>query len=125
MKLPPVTTTVSASRVRDFAASIGEDSPVFHDVTAAVIPLPPTILFGIGAELEGDAALDAFGLRPAQVLHVEQEFRYHRPVHAGEELTFRSVASSFDRRGSAFVVLETEITRSSELVAELRQVLMA
>ncbi len=131
MKLPTVTTVVSRERVREFAMAIGDDSPVYCELAAAQaaghpdVPLPPTMLFGIGAELDGNAVFDALGLVPAQVLHVEQSFVFHLPVHAGEELTFVSVASTSVRRGSAFVVQETEVFRAGVLVADLREVLMA
>jgi hypothetical protein len=119
------TITFDRAQVRRFAESIGEQDPVFHDLAAARaaghpdLPLPPTMLFGI----EGDTHLVAMGVEPKQVLHVEQSFTYHSPVHAGEELTFASAFTEQHTR-RRFLVQETTVTRAGQLTTELRQVLM-
>lgn len=118
------TTTIGRDQVRRFAESIGEQDPVFHDLAAAQaaghpdLPLPPTMLFGI----EGDAHLAAMGVEPRHVLHVEQSFTYHCPVHAGQQLTFASVLTE-QRTRRRFLIQETTVTRAWQLTTELRQVL--
>jgi acyl dehydratase len=119
------TITIDRDQVRRFASAIGEQDPVFHELAAARaaghpdLPLPPTMLFGI----EGDTHLAAMGVEPKHVLHVEQSFTYHCPVHAGEELTFVSVLTEQHTR-RRFLVQETTVTRAGQLTTELRQVLM-
>jgi hypothetical protein len=133
LRLDPFTTAVGRDRIRRFATAVGEPDPIFHDLRAARaaghpdLPLPPTLLFGVAIEHEGDALLSALGVVPEQVLHVEQLFTYHRPAHAREELTFRSeLVDLYHRRDNrlTFAVQETEITRAGEAVMDLRQVLM-
>ena len=131
-QLPPFTTKVSRDRVRRFALAIGEDDPVFHDLSAARalghpdIPLPPTLLFSAELDRPGEDLLAKLGVPVDRVMHSEQRFTYHAPAHAGENLTFATVIADIrTRAGRTFLVQETEVTRDGEPVADLRQVLVA
>ncbi|MFR9805122.1 MaoC family dehydratase N-terminal domain-containing protein [Pseudonocardia sp. RS010] len=91
---PPVTATVERGRLRAFARATGQTDPVYFDLDAARaaghpdLLAPPTVLFFLAQE---DPALfshlEAIGAAVSTVLHGAQTFRYHRAVHAGDELT--------------------------------------
>jgi acyl dehydratase len=130
LTLRPLTTRVPRDRVRAFARAIGETDPVHFDVDAARaagyrdLLLPPTLLFGLELEQRGEELLVDMGLEPLRVLHAEQAFDYHLPVHAEEELAFSSrVADVYERGGLEFIVQETQVLRDSERAVDMRQVL--
>jgi len=94
--------------VNRFLDAIGEDSPVYHDLETAIkagfadLPVPPTyhsaILFhayeGLFPELE------RLGIDTRRILHVREEYDYHRPLYAGLslELTGKIIDVKGDRR---------------------------
>jgi acyl dehydratase len=127
---PAVTADIERGRLRAFAEAIGEQDPLYSDVTAAQaaghpdLPVPPSFLFGL--ELDGP---DSFGWLAAlevdlrRVLHGEQRFEYHRVAHAGETLTARSkITDVYSKRGGAldFIVRRTAVTAADgSAVADL------
>ncbi len=84
---------VGAEKIREFADAIGEPSPLCHDRQAARaaghpdLVAPPT--FAIAAIAR---AQDAVLFRPdlqldfSRVVHRDQRFVHHRPIHAGDQL---------------------------------------
>ncbi|MCL2582734.1 MAG: MaoC family dehydratase N-terminal domain-containing protein [Streptosporangiales bacterium] len=134
-KLPGFTAVAERGRLAFFARVIGEDDPVYRDVTAARtagfrdIPLPPTFLFSLELERPDPRAILAeLGIDMREVLHGEQEFRYHRVACAGEELRFEPrIADYYEKKGGAlrFLVRETEVTADGEPVAVLVNTLVA
>ncbi len=97
----PGTYLVGREKVREFAAAIGEHSPVHTDVAAArasgysdvVAPLT----FAIVLALEASAAVvrdPELGLDFSRVVHGEQSFEYVRPVVAGDELSIVTTVES-------------------------------
>lgn len=127
-----LTVTVERGRLRFFAKAIGETDPTYIDVDAARsaghndLPVPPTFFFSLDLERPNPFAyLTDLGVDLRRVLHGEQGFTYHAMAHAGDELTLRSsITDLYTRKGGAleFVVRETEVTRSGEPVATLRNV---
>jgi hypothetical protein len=123
---------VERGRLRSFAAAVGLDEAVFHDVDAARaaghpdLPVPPTFLFGLELE-HSQGTLAAMGVEMARVLHIEQGFVYHSTAHAGDRLTFAPVLVSVRaHRGARLQLLATETAvtrRDGTPVADLRQVL--
>ncbi|GHE27815.1 UPF0336 protein [Streptosporangium violaceochromogenes] len=94
---------VSRVKIREFAAAIGDDNPVYRDrevAQAAGYPdviAPPTfpIVFSLtGGSILADPEL---GLNFAMVVHGEQRFEYRRPINAGDELV--TVSTVTDIRG--------------------------
>jgi acyl dehydratase len=84
---------VSRVKIKEFAAAIGDNNPVYRDKEAAQaagypdVIAPPTfpILFSLQAGSE--ALVDPeLGLNFAMVVHGEQRFEYVRPICAGDEL---------------------------------------
>lgn len=129
----PETVPLERGRVRSFAATIGETSPLYLDDEAARaaghpdLLVPPTFLFGL--ELEHSDTFDVLrrhSVALSSVLHGEQAFTYHRQLHAGDVVTFSArFTETYSKAGGAldFVVRETAVTGGDgELVAELRSV---
>ena len=84
---------VGREKVREFAAAVGEASPLCHDVAAARaagyadVVAPPTfaIILALGAS-ETVVKDPELGLDYTRVVHAEQSFAYTRPIVAGDEL---------------------------------------
>ena len=87
------TYVVGREKVREFAAAVGELSPLSRDVSAARaegyadVVAPPTfaIVLALGAS-EKVVKDPELGLDYTRVVHSEQRFTYVRPIVAGDEL---------------------------------------
>jgi acyl dehydratase len=87
---------VGREKIREFAAAIGDDSPVYRDRDAALaaghrdVPAPPTFAIVIAQPAARQASADpAIGVDYARVVHGEQRFEHHEPICAGDVLTAR------------------------------------
>ena len=133
----PRTVTVEAGFLKLFAKATGETDPVYFDQDAAraaghpAILMPPTYLFSLALAVPAargglfDAA-NGLGIDMARVLHGEQSFRYHRPIHAGDMLTLTTTTSDiYAKKGRAleFVVQDTiAVGDDGEPRADMRMV---
>lgn len=127
---PEHTVFVERGRLRFFAKATGQLDPVYSDLTAADaaghrdLPVPPTFLLCLNSEVPNPFAfLEELGIDPVTILHAEQAFEYHRPVYAGDSVTFATaITDVYDKKGGAleFLVRTTEATRDGDLVATLR-----
>ena len=89
---------VSRELIRRFADAIGDANPAYRDVEAAKalgysdVIAPPTFLTVLGFRFGGSGPMadPALGLNYAMVVHGEQRFVHHRPVHAGDVLKVTS-----------------------------------
>ncbi len=133
--LPKAVWEVEKGRLRAFARAVGETRPEYVDEAAAraaghpSLLAPPTIAFS--ADLDSGSTprlLETLSVNIANVLHGEQSFTYHRPVHAGDVLTLEArVTDIVDKKGGAmeFVTKETTVTNQrGERVAEMRAVVV-
>ncbi|MFY9808840.1 MAG: MaoC family dehydratase N-terminal domain-containing protein [Pseudonocardiaceae bacterium] len=84
---------VGREKIREFADAIGDDDAVYRDPNAARacgypdVIAPPT--FAIILVLRAQRALvcdPELGLDYSRVVHGNQSFTHHRPIHAGDEL---------------------------------------
>ncbi len=97
----PETVLITPEDIRAFAAAIGDDNPVFFDESAALragyasLPMPPTFVTRLRVPF-AEAGLDP---EHSQVLHVEQEYRYTRPILAGDILVGRHRVASIRLSG--------------------------
>jgi len=70
--------------------------------------------------------LEALGFDWAKLLHGEQHFTYHSPIHAGDTLTIQTtVVDMYEKRGGALEFMVTKTTahnQDGELVQEARAV---
>src|SRR3546814_142642 len=133
----PRTVTVEEGFLKFFAKATGETDPVYLDEEAAkaaghpAIPMPPTYLFSLQLSApakRGDIfdKIGGIGVGMDHVLHGEQGFTYHRPIHAGDRITITTTTSDiYAKKGGAleFVVQETRFENArGELCAEARQI---
>ena len=133
----PRTVTVEKGFLTFFAKATGETDPVYFDETAARaaghpgIPMPPTYLFSLAmaAPAKRGSLFDAeggIGVDLARILHGEQSFTYHRPIHAGDTLTLVTTTSDiYAKKGGAlqFIVQDTEARDlAGDLCAAMRSV---
>jgi acyl dehydratase len=90
---PSAVYEVGRAKIAEFARAIGEDSPLHRDAEAARaagypdVIAPPT--FAIALTLEAAmVVLDdpEVALDYSRVVHGEQKFVHHRPIHAGDRL---------------------------------------
>lgn len=134
-ELPPHTTSVDPWRLAFFAKAIGETDAIYSDEAAAKaaghpsIPLPPTFIFCLEqGRPNAYKLMDDMGIHISRVLHGEQHFAYHRPVYAGDTLTFRTkITDIYDKKGGAleFFVRSTRVTNQrDEHVADNRGVVV-
>ncbi|RJL33099.1 MaoC family dehydratase N-terminal domain-containing protein [Bailinhaonella thermotolerans] len=116
---------VSRVKIREFAAAIGDDNPIYRDREAAKaaghpdVIAPPT--FPIVFSMNSAAAVLAdpdLGLNFAMVVHGEQRFEYTRPIHAGDVLSSSSEVVEIRSVGrNEFLTLRSEVRdEAGELV---------
>jgi acyl dehydratase len=84
---------VSREKIREFAEAIGDPAPVFRDADAAKaaghpdVIAPPTFPIVVTMRAQRVVVLDPeLGLDYSRVVHGEQGFSHHRPIHAGDRL---------------------------------------
>jgi acyl dehydratase len=127
--------TVDERWIKNFAASIGDEDPVFRDERAAAaagyaaLPAPPTFGFTIAMEASQPLrVLDDLAVDKTRTVHGEQAFTYHRPVLAGDEIVgVQKIVDIYDRKGGAmtFVVTQTSLcTHRGEPVCDMRTVIV-
>ena len=92
---------VGREKIREFARSIGDESPLSHDVAAAQaagfadVVAPPTFAFVVSFQAAAVAIQDpTIGIDYSRVVHGEQRFVYSRPIVAGDELVVTTVIES-------------------------------
>ena len=108
---------VSRVKVAEFATAIGDTSPLCRDRAAAQavgypdVIAPPTfaivITAGDTARLMADPDL---GVNYAMIVHGEQSYTHHRPLHAGDVVVSQSTVESIKQiRSMTTLATVTEI----------------
>ena len=130
----PTTVAVDAWRVKLFCQAVGETDPVYWDESAAraaghpACPLPPTYLKAIEGEHFSSAALmQRLQVPLAGVLHAEQAFEHHAPVHVGDRVEVsRELIDIALKKGGAMtlIVVDTRYRVGAMLVASSRQTIL-
>jgi acyl dehydratase len=125
---------VSRQKIREFAAAIGDESPVYRDVELARalghrdLPAPPT--FGSVVSLamgQGPRRDPEVGLDYRHVVHGEQRIDHERPIYAGDTLV-GSVTIDAIRSAGANELLEIGCelrTAAAEPVCRIVSVLVS
>jgi acyl dehydratase len=82
---------VSRVKIREFADAIGDPSPIYRDLEVARaaghhdIPAPPTLAIVVTQPAARQASNDPeVGIDYTRVVHGEQRFVHHQPLHAGD-----------------------------------------
>lgn len=85
---------VGREKIREFARSLGETSPLFFDVAAAQsagyadLIAPPTFAIVVSMNAGAQVVFDPeLGLDYTRVVHGDQKFLHHRVITAGDSLT--------------------------------------
>ncbi|MEV6234783.1 MaoC family dehydratase N-terminal domain-containing protein [Saccharopolyspora shandongensis] len=126
---------VTRGKIREFADAIGDANPAYRSPDAARelghpdVIAPPT--FGIvaagAASSNNPIRRPEFGLDYRMVVHGEQQFRYRRPIRAGDVLTATGrIAEIRDAGRNELVRIETDIRDSAgELVCTAVNVIVS
>ncbi len=111
----PVVYAVGREKIREYAAAVGENNPLHHDVEAARsagygdVVAPPMFAVVYAGRSVIPALFDPeVGLNFAMMLHGGQEFRWGPLVVAGDEIsTTASVKDISERGGMEFFIFES------------------
>jgi acyl dehydratase len=109
---------VSREKIKEFADSIGDGNPIYHDAEAARaagypdVLAPPTFLTIINTRAIDVIIHDPqLGLDYGRMVHGHQSFSHTRPVHAGERLVITThVDDIMSRAGNDFLTIRAEIS---------------
>jgi acyl dehydratase len=115
---PPVSYAVGREKVREFAAAVGEENPLHHDLDAAReagyadVVAPPMFAVVFGGRAMAPALFDPeVGIDFSRMVHGGQEFVWGPPVVAGDEIaTEVEVKDVSERGGLQFFVFESRST---------------
>lgn len=125
---------VTPERIRAFADAVGDPDPAYCDPSAARalghpdVIAPPTfpvvITMAAATRLAEDPELD---LDWTRIVHGEQRFEVHRPLHAGDRIVADvSIVGVRSVAGNAMITVRTELrTPDGELVSVAHAMLVA
>lgn len=115
---------VSAADIAAFAAAVGATDPVHTDPEAARaagyrdVIAPPTMAVRYEqATSRAYVADPEAGIDYSRVVHGEEQFRHHRPITAGDELTGETTVENIRQAGGhSMITVRTELTAAGEPV---------
>jgi acyl dehydratase len=118
---PPTSYAVGREKVREFAAAVGEENPLHHDLDAAReagysdVVAPPMFAVVFGGRAIAPALFDPeVGIDFSRMVHGGQEFVWGPPVVAGDEIaTEVEVKDVAERGGLQFFVFESRSTNQN------------
>lgn len=124
----PVTAMVEAGRLRFFLKAIGETNPALTEPNEqGRVPIPPTYLFCLEMlDAENPFAFtEEIGVSIETILHAEQSFTYHHPVHSGDRLDFQArLEEVAHKKGGALTFLTQRVdvaNQNGTQVAEIER----
>jgi acyl dehydratase len=118
---------VGREKVREYASAVGETDPRYHDPDAARaagfadVVAPPMFAAVYCGPAIGPALLDPeVGIDFARLVHGAQEFVWHEPVVAGDEITTEAaLKEKSERAGLGYFTFTTRsVNQRGELVCE-------
>jgi acyl dehydratase len=118
---------VGREKVREFADAVGETDPRFHDVEAARaagfadVVAPPMFASVYAGRAVFPLVLDPeVGIDFARMVHGGQDFTWHKPVVAGDEITTEAEFTDKAKRGelTVFTFTSRSVNQEGELVCE-------
>ena len=121
----PQSYQVGREKIREYARAVGETNPIYHEPEAALaagfsnVVAPPMFCVVYSAPAMGPAVLDPeLGINLALMVHGSQEFQWHEPVVAGDEITTAvTVQDIYEKNGMEFYVWESESQNQSGALA--------
>ncbi len=119
---PTAPFAVGREHLRDFARAVGATHPAHHDVEAARalghpdVVAPPTFAVVVAQRAEAQLIEDPdAGIDFSRVVHAEERFTHHRPIHAGDEVvTVLHVDAITERAGLAMVTTRCELVAAAD-----------
>jgi acyl dehydratase len=121
------TYVVGREKIREYAAAIGEQADICHDVAAARaagyedVVAPPMFAAVYSWRAMGPAVLDpAIGIDFSRLVHGAQEFTWGAPVVAGDEITTTAEFVEEVKRGEikVYTFNSRSTNQRGELVCE-------
>ncbi len=118
---------VGREKIREYAASIGEQAAICNDVAAAReagfedVVAPPMFAAVYSWRAMGPAVLDPeVGIDFSRLVHGAQEFTWHEPVVAGDEITTEAEFVDQTKRGdiSVYTFSSRSVNQRGVLVSE-------
>ena len=118
---------VGREKIREYASAIGERAPVCHELQAARaagysdIVAPPMFAAVYSWRAMGPAVLDPeVGIDFSRLVHGAQDFTWHEPVVAGDEITTEAAFVEQVKRGDidVFTFSSRSVNQRGELVCE-------
>ena len=118
---------VGREKVREYAAAIGETSPLCHDPEAAKeagyadVVAPPMFAAVYSWRALAPVVLDPeVGIDFDRMVHGGQEFTWHEPVVAGDEITTDAAFVDKSKRAdlTVFTFTSRSVNQRGELVCE-------
>ena len=114
---PTAVYEVARTAIAAFAEATGATHPAYTDVDAARalgyddVVAPPTYAVVIAQRAEAQLITDpGAGIDFSRVVHAEERFTHHRPIHAGDRLvTVLSVESVVERAGLTLVTTRCDV----------------
>ena len=120
----PVTLPVEEGRLKFLAKTLGITQGIYNDPNVARVAglpgllAPPTYPFVLEIEaLELVELVSLLGETLGKLLHGEENFTYHLPIYAGDEITVcKKITDIIDKKEGAlqFVISHTEFTNQDE-----------
>lgn len=124
---------VGTEQIRQYAHAVKAEDPQSHSLEAAKaaghdgLIAPPTFMsiFAVMIQRHFFQHNDV-GFETMQIVQVDQKFKFHRPIKAGDELTGTLYIQSVDERFGADIVTtrNTLVDQNGELVMESFTTLM-
>lgn len=117
----PVEITVTADAITDYAEASGDDNPRYQpgpdQVASPIFPVVPGFNEMGRVTIDPELGVD----NPLLIVHGEQEFRYHRPIRAGDKLTLHPLLEKVEDKGKGaiFVTKVSATDPSGEPVVDL------
>ncbi len=120
----PVTLPVEEGRLKFLAKTLGITQGIYTNPDLAAVAglpgllAPPTYPFVLEIEaLELVELVNLLGETLGKLLHGEENFTYHLPIYAGDEITVcKKISDIIDKKEGAlqFVISHTEFTNQDE-----------
>ena len=118
---------VGREKIREYASAIGERAPVCHELDAARaagysdVVAPPMFAAVYSWRAMAPVVLDPeVGIDFSRLVHGAQEFTWHEPVVAGDEITTEAAFVDQAKRGdiNVFTFSSRSVNQRGELVCE-------
>ena len=116
------TMEVEKGHIRRFAQAIGDDNPLHYDEEYAKksryggIIAPPTFATTFGFESK-ENLMEGLDINYARLLHGEQEYEYHKPIMAGDVISFSTTITDITEKqgkSGAMDIITTEMTGNNQ-----------